>query len=321
MAGRFIYVPCMQCNREMLEKGETPISPLYKLIYNTSELISFVCKNGHKNIINTCELPFEDLLYFAFENFNSKQYRESIFNFASAQERFFEFILKVICLENGTSPEKYDDLWKMLKNQSERQLGAFLASYFQRFGEFPFEKKFFEDMVTLRNSVIHKGKIPSKEEAKNYGTFVINTIHNILKKVLENIKEESIWNIKMGFMIDASKIRGKIPSNIIATSLGTSLVSWRVATDEEMELERALGEYSRNHEHEYAQKANEANQAGKVLGLDADGKLILVEAPQSNPREGATYRGAKTFEQYLTDVRMPEFAAQHFTVIDKTIDQ
>ncbi len=322
MAGRFIYVTCMQCDSEMCDRGEIPLTPFYKVLNtnNDSEHISFICDKGHKNIINIDELNFETLLHLAFDNFNYKQYREAVFNFASAQERFFEFILRVLALEKVKDAENYNTLWNILKNQSERQLGAFLGSYFQRFGELPFKKTSFEEMSKIRNSVVHKGKSPSKEETHKYGCFIIDNIHNILKKILENMEWEYVLDIKIKFMQETFKSRGEVPLDSRITTSSSSVVSWRLATDEELELERKQGEYSRLHPDEYVQKANEANQTGKSLGFDTEGNLILIDS-ESYPRKGATYRGAKTFEQYLTDVRISEFAAQRFTVIDKTDDQ
>ena len=135
MAGRFIYVSCMQCLADAMKTGEFSPLTTYKIFNHNRDdkHLSFICEHGHTNIIMISELQFETLLHIAFDDFYNQYYRESIFNFAAAQERFFEFAIGLICAEAGIGYKDIMEAWALIANQSERQLGAFCFLFFQRF--------------------------------------------------------------------------------------------------------------------------------------------------------------------------------------------
>lgn len=71
--------------------------------------------------------------------------------------------------------------WKHVSSQSERQLGAFIFLFTQHFKTQP--ELLSNDLVKLRNKVIHKGKIPTKDEAIEYGQKILELITGYLKKL------------------------------------------------------------------------------------------------------------------------------------------
>ncbi|HHF3271850.1 TPA: hypothetical protein ACPJ2V_004637 [Vibrio diabolicus] len=93
--------------------------------------------------------------------------RESVSSFASALERFYEFFIKFQMVNTGITSELADQAWKTVSNQSERQLGAFTYLYLSSLGELPPELS--SNDRGFRNKVIHKGYIPSVDEAIGFG--------------------------------------------------------------------------------------------------------------------------------------------------------
>lgn len=316
MAGRIIYVNCMQCFREDMSAGGVPqsISTTYKLqnINNEVGNIEFTCEKGHKNVILIQELNFETLLNVAIEDSIYRYYREAVFNLAAAQERFFEFVVELLCIEKELSQNEYDKMWKFFSSQSERQLGAFCALYFCRFGKVPFDYKKFTDIANIRNNVIHKGKVPTKEEAYAYGNYVIENIYNIMKDVLENVEP------KLLFELQSKKIKEKtsnIPQGACVTTVCDSVLSWRTATYEDLARERKLQEYSSRHTEAYANMAHKANEAGKILDVNDKGELILIEPIDIfEKKQNAEYIGKRTIEEYMLDVGVLK---QNYDMVEK----
>lgn len=100
--------------------------------------------------------------------------REAIGNMASALERFYEFATLVLAEHHGVSATAVEAAWKPLATSSERQLGAFLFLYLAAFrraytGTNP-------KMTELRNDVVHKGKIPTREQALKFAECVFKLI-------------------------------------------------------------------------------------------------------------------------------------------------
>lgn len=140
------------------------------------------CENGHTSVTILQEQKFEILFDIGAHAILDDYYREAVSSFTSSLERFYEFYIKVISLKNKVSSEAYNQVWKMVRNHSERQFGAFTHLYL-------IENKKSPDILRdnshkFRNDVIHKGKIPEKKEALEYG----NTIFQLIDPVLQDLK-------------------------------------------------------------------------------------------------------------------------------------
>ena len=70
--------------------------------------------------------------------------------------------------------------------------------------------------------------------------------------------------------------RGPIPKRHTCTSVSVSVVSWTLQSDSEIENDKKLGNYSKLHPDEYAEKACEANNNNKILHISNSGDLELV---------------------------------------------
>ncbi|MBS7327933.1 MAG: hypothetical protein KIG68_04175 [Oxalobacter sp.] len=297
MVGRVVYSPCMKCFDKYIENNSFPDFSFYENLMSESGVIHFECKMGHKNAILIQEKSFEILLELAIENLVDKYYREAIFNFASAQERCFEFFIELISLDNDVNDEFYENMWKRIfKSSSERQLGAFYFLYLMRF-----KKSFsYDDKKTrIRNNVIHRGNIATKEMAFEYGEYVLNNIYDIVQSVTENINIDVLDKFVSKSMM---KRKSEIKTDEFVSTMSGSIISWQVATDEELERENKLLEYSRKKPDEYSKMANKANGFGnKVLDVNNEGELILIDAPSNNLKKGAKYRGRTSLGELINN--------------------
>ncbi|WP_065239592.1 hypothetical protein [Gallibacterium genomosp. 3] len=155
---------------------------------NDDFLYHFTCPNGHKNLIIDQSLRFEILFQIGATALLDGYYREAVLSFASSLERTYEFFIKLKLLSSNIDDETYKKSWKFVDNSSERQLGAFTFLYVQHFKEYPELLK--ESSISFRNKVAHKGKIPTYDEAINYGNDVLKIIVNLVRKIKDSFQEE-----------------------------------------------------------------------------------------------------------------------------------
>ena len=298
MVGRIVHVPCLKCHQEELEAGRLPSLKSYEILTPDTGIALFECNQHHHNAVLIQEQTFEILLELAIENLVDKYYREAIFNFAAAQERCFEFFCELISFEKQISADNFSQCWKIYKNSSERQLGAFYFLYLMRFNV-PFEYN--QKKSELRNNVIHKGEIATKDNAFEYGIYILNNIYNIIEAITENISPKILNEfISIKNTEKSSKINGKY----YISTLSASILSWQVATPKELEQEKLLQQYSKLHPQEYAHKVAEANKLGKkILNIDYNGNLIIVDAPDPNLKKiDGHYVGRKSLDELIENV-------------------
>ncbi len=179
-----IYLNCMQCD---------PFSPhRYKkeVEYNEEGYYTIECPNGHKSFIILQEEKFETLFQIGAHAIYDGYYREAVSSFTSSLERFYEFCVQLFCKKHNIEMDKIEKACKFFTNSSERQFGSFLFLYLIEFGELPFS--FDEDTSNrnFRNGVIHKGKIPTKEEAIKYGDCIRKFILKTELKLQKNYEKE-----------------------------------------------------------------------------------------------------------------------------------
>lgn len=148
--------------------------------YNDEGLYIYQCACGEKNSHTIRKERFEILFDFGALAFLDGYYREAVANFAAAFERFLEFFVRTIWREQRLAPELAERTWKLMANQSERQLGAFTALYLTCFREPPDFLRPSALRVEFRNEVIHKGKIPSREETEQYAGVLYDFIRSQL---------------------------------------------------------------------------------------------------------------------------------------------
>lgn len=183
-----ILSSCVHC----LIKDGVPSGLFFEELQD-SGLYRLTCPNGHETIACLQNMKFEVLFELALHAILDGYYREAVSSFTSSMERFFEFYVKLDCSRHGVSEAATGDAWKEVASQSERQLGAFIFSYLSATGQAP--KLLSKPHVELRNRVIHKGQIPTKEEAIRFGEAVAEVIGHALSDLVardaEAIQEAS----------------------------------------------------------------------------------------------------------------------------------
>jgi len=139
--------------------------------------IAFVeCRLGHKTAMVIQNSKTEILLSSAAEALSQGFTFEAVASASAALERFYEFSLQVFFNAQKKAPARFQEFFKEMSNQSERQLGAFMLFHELELGN-PFAPTM--KMTTFRNSVIHKGKIPSVEDAESFCAYVFDTVRTI----------------------------------------------------------------------------------------------------------------------------------------------
>lgn len=148
--------------------------------------------NGHTFVATTLQMRHEQLFEIGLWAILDDYYREAVSSFAASLERFYEFATKVFSAHARVESDRFDAAWKIISRQSERQLGAYVYAYLLSERRAPVTLA--ESSVAVRNDVIHRGRIPSKEQAIAFGDAVLKVIHPALK-VLQSKYAEAYFAV------------------------------------------------------------------------------------------------------------------------------
>ncbi|STX39278.1 Uncharacterised protein [Legionella feeleii] len=179
----------------------------HKLMVNIDEkrYMAAICPDNHKNIFIIQSQLFEILFDIACISLINGDYREAVFNFYAAIERFREFFIKFSLYKKGMATDEIHMLWKNLANQSEKQLGAYYLMHSLTINE-QINKRAEDKMIILRNEVIHKGKFPTQNEAKEFGYYVFER----MKSDYLYLKNDDYLNLVAQDIISISAINDLI---------------------------------------------------------------------------------------------------------------
>ncbi len=177
--------PCLKC---ALELGTLNSEDINYIEVHDGVLYEGQCKRGHKVRATLDQFHYEILFEVAIHAIMDGYYREAVTNFTASLERLFEAFCKITLIRSVKVYNLIDDAWKQVNNQSERQLGGFIFLYLMNFNEVPLFLS--NNQMSFRNDVIHKGKIPTKNETIEYGNEVLKVIYPILSKLSTNFKKE-----------------------------------------------------------------------------------------------------------------------------------
>lgn len=208
----------MQCSTE---KGELD-KRVYPAELRENNLYYLKCDLGHETVTCLQNQRFEVLFELAANAVLDGYYREAVLSFTSSLERFYEFYLQVISVKHGIPQEKYNKAWKEIKDKSERQLGAYINTYVLESGEppalLPDKKSHF------RNEVVHQGRIPTRDEAIEFGQEVRNLVAPAWTKLKEDHPEHVTEVVKRHVMKIRGAIRGdpRVQFQGISTTLSMS---------------------------------------------------------------------------------------------------
>ncbi|MCQ6282852.1 hypothetical protein [Bacillus sp. EB600] len=185
-----IYITCSQCIRLSQNPPDPQDFQFYKVPVSEEGVYNFTCYKGHETTAITAYDKYQILFQMAANALLDGYYFEAVGCFIASVERFREWAIKFIWHLNGIDEEISAELWKkQFKNFSERQLGAFSSMFINHFKEAPLI--FVDKQNKFRNSVLHKGMIPTKDESYEFGEYVFNYIRTIQKTIYTQYKSES----------------------------------------------------------------------------------------------------------------------------------
>ncbi len=208
-----IFAVCMECQKEL---GHPSFEPFFVPYYD-DRVASIECSRGHQSRLLIQSQKFEVLLESGANALAAGFTLEAAASFSAALERFYEFCLKIFCLQQGISHDVYDKMFKQIAKQSERQFGAFLTFHALVFGEiYPIN----EGKTTFRNGVIHKGLIPTPEQVKEYCEYVYDEVfrlsNRLMKKYASTVNEVVYRDLKI--RSESTSVPKGVP---VATTTGT----------------------------------------------------------------------------------------------------
>lgn len=214
-----LLMPCMACFQEL----GRPTNEFASLEFRDDGRCEICCSRGHKSVTVLQQQKFEILFDIGANAILDGYYREAVSSFTSSLERFYEFSLKVLCKKRGIKADLFSAAWKQVSNQSERQLGAFLFLWASEFGEVP--QLLSSNGAGFRNSVIHKGKIPTKEEALEYGSTVLAIIRPKIVQLREEC-DNQIGEVTFEHIRDCSNVgEGQVPGGTMCANTIVSLTA------------------------------------------------------------------------------------------------
>lgn len=171
--------------------------------HDNEGVFEFFCSNGHQNIIRLQQQKFELLFDYAVLALIDGYPREVITSCAASLERFYEFYIRVIACKNNVSQDDFNLSWKLVDNQSERQLGAYMMIYLleNQGKKVPtiddvkpeiegISKSKTRTWKSFRNNVVHKGYMPSMKESTAYLKIVYEHIVELINHLVETYPDD-----------------------------------------------------------------------------------------------------------------------------------
>ena len=183
-----VMAECMVCHEEARSEGKVPEAGEYSadLVENVIAevddgfLAYFECSKGHRSIGYLNKHRFEVLLESGLLAYTSGFHSEAVLSFSASLERLFELFIRTALHKRQISFADIDNMWKQLKKQSERQLGAFHLLHLIEIGK-PYTVS--PNIVEFRNKVVHQGYVPTATEVADWAEQVVNVIFDVVTEL------------------------------------------------------------------------------------------------------------------------------------------
>jgi len=223
---------CMECFKKL---GRPSFEPFWVPYYN--DRIGYMeCSQGHKSALLLQSQKFEVLLESGANALAAGFTLEAASTFSAALERFYEFCLQVISDHGKMGTDTYKEMFDSMARQSERQLGAFMALHAAELGTAyrPNEK-----ITEFRNKVIHKGQIPTPEEAHEFCGKVYAEIFRVHETLAQNFKSAVQNVVSLDLKMRSEQIPKGMPAS---TTTGTTFFNLAYAQNKAT-FKEAFDEY------------------------------------------------------------------------------
>ena len=214
-----LLIPCMKC----LQVFGRPSNELARVEFRDDGRYELTCPFVHETTTIVQQQKFEILFDIGAHAILDGYYREAISSIASSLERFYEFAIRVFLEQSSKSDDLFQSCWRTVSSQSERQLGAFIFLWASNVGSAP--KLLSDKQTAFRNNVIHKGKIPTKEEAIKYGNSVLEALRPKML-IIQNTFAEEVQKIVFYHLRDSRA--GADEKKPISTICSPTIVSLSV---------------------------------------------------------------------------------------------
>jgi hypothetical protein len=175
----------------MIEQSKDGQQPPFNPIQGELDddgIIHVTCDLDHYGVILYDARRYEVLVRSAARAALDGYTNEVVAIMSSALERMYEFYIRVSCRAKGITEQSIADAWKKVAAQSERQFGAFQFLYLLDQKK-PF--KLDQEIIEIRNKVIHRGKIVREKESFDFSERVYSIIQH-LQTTLESLFPEFV---------------------------------------------------------------------------------------------------------------------------------
>lgn len=233
------FTTCMQCQ---VETGVPNFSSFALADIPESGVIESTCNRGHRTATIIQQTKFEILSEMGVRGIVNGSYRDAVSSFATSLERLHEYFVEAACRKHGISPEVFAATWKPMANQSERQLGAFLAAFLLVTGQTA--KLLPQKQVEFRNAVVHKGSFPTREEAIRFGQAMFDCALPVLTVLRSAPFAETVQALTFERIRDRSKRPGDAGLRTSTMCIATPL-SFAVA-DQPTDIEAIVATYAKH---------------------------------------------------------------------------
>lgn len=201
----------MACQAEL---GHPSFEPFFAPYYEDM-IAPIQCARGHKTVAMLQSQKFEVLLESGATALAAGFTLEAAATFSAAFERFMEFAAKVMLLHMGMDTAAYDEMFKEMARQSERQIGSFMALHALVLGV---AYKPVPKIAKFRNDTIHKGTIPTPDEVTSFCSLIYTEIVRTAKLLREHCDK----SINAVIMDDLQIRRKKVPAGVQVATVATS---------------------------------------------------------------------------------------------------
>lgn len=186
-----IYLKCPKCAEHIKNNNSKPnfswrddIAAI-SITDNNIYLIDHI-RYSHLCVVYLTNFKFDLLFESSLNAIKDNYYRDAVVSAATSLERFYEHCIEI--LVQKVDKKKKDEVWKFVRKHSERQLGAFCYLFLNSVDALPLVLE--PKLVEIRNSVVHKGRFPTKVEAIIFAEAVCKIIENNYNMLLNTFSKE-----------------------------------------------------------------------------------------------------------------------------------